>query len=341
MGLCRLGKLLVVPLSTAAEQTSPQNSSDIWFEELDKLNFVLRPKLKEKDSLYQPVKIAILDTGVSDDYEDNVKGYKDFVDRNKEKLDDKTAHGTGAFLLVQKVYNMAEIYVGKVFEGAHATENTVTLMAEAVRHATKSWHVNIIIMPSGFKSDNIDLETAIDEARHAGILIFAAASNYGNAMDIAFPGRLYIDLKLFCMFSTNSSVRAHPKFNPSVSAKARYSFAILGEEVKIPKQEKLVSGTSYATVIGGALAARILDFAQHKDNRGRIRRADKLKTVEGMSAVFETMVGNAVDNGYHCLAPWKILPDEITGEDTEPMRLRGRAYICETISRALEEMHRR
>jgi hypothetical protein len=214
-------------------------------------------------------------------------------------------------------------------------------MADAVLHSKNSWNVNIIIMPSGFRSEDSNLENAIDEAQHAGVLIFAAASNYGNAMDIASPGRLYIDLKLFCMFSTDANVRAHPKFNPSVLSKARYSFAILGEEVKIPKQENLVSGTSYATVIGGAVAARILDFARHTDNRGRIRKAEKLKTVEGMSAVFETMVGSAVDNGYHCLAPWKILPNEIRGETSGPKRLRDRAAICETISRALADMHRR
>jgi hypothetical protein len=213
-------------------------------------------------------------------------------------------------------------------------------MAEAIRHAKNTWKVDIIIMPSGFKSEDIDIEKAIDEARNSHILIFAAASNYGNVVDIAFPGRLYIDLKLLCMFSTNSNVRAPSSFNPSVSSKARYSFAILGEDVRLPNQEKLVSGTSFATMIGGAVAGRILDFSRHEDNRGRIRRVDKLHTVEGMSAVFETMVGGAVDNGYHCMAPWKILPPENKGEESGPKRLRERAYICETISRALEAMHK-
>lgn len=288
------------------------------------------------------MKVAILDTGVSGDYGEQVKDFKDFVNKEEEDCSDSTAHGTHAFLLVQKIYHMAEIYVGKVFAGPHATDETVTLMAEAVNHARNTWHVDIIIMPSGFRSEDIELEKAIDEARQANILIFAAASNYGNVVDIAFPGRLYIDLKLFCMFSTNSSVRAHPKFNPSVLAKARYSFAILGEEVRIPTQDKLVSGTSYATVIGGAVAARILDFARHSDNRDRIRNRDKLTKVEGMSAVFETMVGSAVDNGYHCLAPWKILPSQIRGEEAGPKRrLRERAHICETISRALEDMYKR
>jgi subtilisin family serine protease len=328
-------------LNQADKEISSNFTSDGWFGELDKLNSVLRPKPKEKDNAYKPIKIAILDTGVNEAYADNVKDYKDFVNEDEEDWDDSTTHGTGAFLLVQQIYNMAEIYVGKVFEKAHATDDTVALMTKAIQHSQNSWNVDIIIMPSGFSSDDIDLENAIDQARQAGILIFAAASNYGNMSYIAFPGRLYIDLKLFCMFSTNASNRALAAFNPSVLGKARYSFAILGEDVKIPRQEKLVSGSSYAAVIGGAVAARILDFAQHKDNRGRIRRIEKLKTVEGMSAVFDTMVGSAVDNGYRCMAPWKILPSEIRGEEMGPKRLRERAHICESISRALEEMHKR
>jgi subtilisin family serine protease len=289
------------------------------------------------------VRIAILDSGVSIDYADSVKGYKDFVSRDDDDDDwqDNTGHGTSAVRLIHKVYHLAEIYVGRVFEGPRATDKTATLMAEAIRHAKNTWKVDIVVMPSGFWSEDIEMEKAIDEARHDHILIFAAASNYGNVVDIAFPGRLYIDLKLFCMFSTDPNVRALPTFNPSVLSKARYSFAILGENVGLPNMEGLLSGTSFATMIGGAVAGRILDFSRHKDNRERIRRTDKLYTVEGMSAVFERMVEGAVDNGYHCIAPWKILSPEVKDEAPTPKRLRERAYICETISRALEDMRRR
>ncbi|KAF7502928.1 hypothetical protein GJ744_004804 [Endocarpon pusillum] len=323
--------------------TSTSNSgitSDDWFRELDKLKVVLRPKPKEKDGAYQPVKIAILDTGVKEDYADSVKGFKDFVSQDDD-WQDNTGHGTNAVRLIQKVYNMAEIYVGRVFDGSRATDITATLMAEAVRHAKNSWKVDIIVMPSGFKSEDNEMENAIDEARNARILVFAAASNYGNFFNIAFPGRLYIDLKLFCMFSTDANARALLSFNPSPSSKARYNFAILGENIKLPSLETLLSGTSFATMIGGAIAGRILDFSRHKDNRERIRRIDKLHTVEGMSAVFETMVESAVDNRYHCISPWKILPLEFNGCEPTQKRLRERAHICETISRALEDMRRR
>ncbi|OXV08982.1 hypothetical protein Egran_03256 [Elaphomyces granulatus] len=315
--------------------------SDDWFQELDKLNSVLRVKPKERHGPYQPVKIAILDTGVSEDFADFVKGYKDFVSNDDYNWQDNTGHGTNAVRLIQKVYNMAEIYIGRVFEAHRATANTATLMAQAIRHAKGRWKVDIIVMPSGFRSENRDMEIAIDEARNDHILIFAPASNYGNVVEIAFPGRLYRDFKLLCMFCTDHNVRAPLNFNPSVMRDARYSFAILGCDIVLPHVTEPLSGTSYATMIGAAVAGRILDFTRHRDTCERIRRLEKLKTVEGMSAVFLKMAKNAVDNGYHCIAPWKILPPEIPGESNQETkdekRSRERADVCETISRALED----
>jgi hypothetical protein len=236
---------------------------------------------------------------------------------------------------------MAEIYVARVFEYSQATESTPALMAEAILHAKNTWKVDVIIMASGFTSEHRALEEAIDEARNARILIFAAASNYGNMVDIAFPARLYIDAKLFCMFSTDANVRALPHYNPSASLRARHSFAILGENIVLPTLSQPLSGTSFATMIGGAVAARMLDFSRHADNRVRIRRVDKLRTMEGMAAVFESMVVGVVDNGYHCMAPWKLLPSEVRDEEPRARRGRERAHICETFSRCLENMHRR
>jgi hypothetical protein len=84
-------------------------------------------------------------------------------------------------------------------------------------------------MPSGFRFEDSGMENAIDEAHNAHILTFAAAFDYGSVLDIAFPGRLYVDLKLLCVFSMDPNVRALPNSNSSVLSKARYNFAILGE----------------------------------------------------------------------------------------------------------------
>jgi subtilisin family serine protease len=330
-------------------------SSDAWFRELDKLNFVLRCKPNEEDTLYTPARIAILDTGVIEDYVESVKAYKDFIGKNDDDWQDNTGHGTNAVRLILKVYNAAEIYVGRVFENSKATRNTAALMAQvcnsqifgffvailitqAIRHAKDIWKVDIIVMPSGFESINRDMTWAIDETNHARILVFAAASNYGNLREISFPGRLYMYNKLICMFSTDSNARCLPNFNPSASSAPPHSFAILGENIVLPYVKEPLSGTSFATMIGAALAGRILDFSRQSDNRGRIRNAEVLNTVEGMSAVFAKMAPGGKDNGYDCMAPWKILHS--VDEDLGKRRKDERAHVCETISRALEDIYR-
>lgn len=96
---------------------------------------------------------------------------------------------------------------------------------------------------------------------------------------------------------------------------------------------------SFATVIGGAIAASVLDFSRHMDNRGQIRQFNKLNMVEGMFAVLARVSQGVIDNGYHCMAPWKTLPAEIKHCEQRQRRVRGRVHIRETISRALEDMH--
>lgn len=176
------------------------------------------------------------------------------------------------------------------------------------------------------------MSSAIDTAKGAGILIFSAASNYGNFTPITFPGRLYRFGTLFCMFSTNAAARCLTDFNPTPEPNVNTaSFAILGEDITI--SGKTVSGTSYSTAIGAALAGHILDFARHQDCRTRIRHRHYLTKVEGMAAVFSKMSERRQDNGYTFIVPWKLLPRHKNIE-------RGvqREHICETISRALESI---
>lgn len=181
------------------------------------------------------MKIAILDTGISENYAEYVHDYKDFTSGKDDLYQDIPGHGTNACRLIAQVYSQAEIYVGRVFEHSDAGDMTATVMTEAIRYAKDVWEVDLIVMLSGFQQEYRDMEKAIDEARNANILTFAAPSNYGNILPIAFPGRLYKDLKLLCMFSTNAAVLASPEFNPSALKDARYNFAILGEEITINK----------------------------------------------------------------------------------------------------------
>lgn len=287
--------------------------------------------------------IAVLDTGVSEtftDSEDWVRGYKDFATGDDDTWQDSTGHGTNAIRLIKMVYNMADIYVARVFEGREASANTHVLMAQAMQHAIHEWKADVIAMPSGFPRQHEEIRAAVDAANANHVLVFTAAANYGNVTDVAFPGRLYRDAKLFCMFSTDANARCLHRLNPSPLAGARYSFAVLGENIQLPGvQGPPLSGTSYSAVIGAALAGRILDFSRQPLARRQLRRPADLSRVEGMSAVFARMAKGAVDNGCHCIAPWKIMPSLDHAIDGAKWKEAQRVHICETISRALEDMY--
>ncbi|KAF9879129.1 hypothetical protein CkaCkLH20_03362 [Colletotrichum karsti] len=290
-------------------------SSDDWFRHFEILRRVIR-RPQPKDASYSPVKIAILDTGVSPGSGGFVTDYKDFVSNDHLHYQDRTGHGTEAVSLIRRVYENAEVYVGRIFKERNASENTIDLMTKAIYHAMSEWKADIIVLASGFECINPDLETAIKKARQAKILIFAAASNYGNITDIAFPARMYVFRMLFCMFSTTPDVRASQYLNPS-PPKRPNNFAIIGEDIKfvnLPDVGRLRSGTSYSAMIGAAVAGLVLEFARHDDVRERdAQLAENLRTVEGMSAVFTAMARDT-DNKYQCVAPWKILSEELRND---------------------------
>lgn len=100
---------------------------------------VLEGVSHEETTPKKRVKVAILDTGVREqDYQDDqakppgtegIKDYKDFASNKDNERTDRTGHGSACMKLLQKVYQEAEIFVGRVFERAKATENTAQLMA--------------------------------------------------------------------------------------------------------------------------------------------------------------------------------------------------------------------
>jgi hypothetical protein len=49
--------------------------------------------------------------------------YKDFVDSNEQHMRDQTLHGTISLDLVLKMYQDAEMYIGRVFETKDAHDD--------------------------------------------------------------------------------------------------------------------------------------------------------------------------------------------------------------------------
>lgn len=118
--------------SLACGTNQVPSSSERWFKQLQQLNNLIRCKPLERDDAYTPVKIAILDTGIAESYSrsQSIAGYKDFVEKGNATFQDRTGHGTNAFLLTQRVYGDAKIYAGRVWETNRANQHTASLMTE-------------------------------------------------------------------------------------------------------------------------------------------------------------------------------------------------------------------
>lgn len=190
-------------------------------------------------------------------------------------------------------------------------------------------------MAFGFEREHHGMRKAIEKARASDILVFAAASNYGNMTRIAFPARLHHDV--VCMFCTNARAKTSQSINPKPSKQRVYNLAIFGEEVQMvgPRGDVvLLNGTSMSTAIGAGVAARLIDFSRHSDCRRNFGdEAANLKRMAGMESVFAKMAGGASGDGYHCVVPWRLLNDIGSGETRESKR----AAICNIIKVALQE----
>ncbi|KAI1746745.1 hypothetical protein F4782DRAFT_553070 [Xylaria castorea] len=331
---------------TTQYSTVIEDTSDNWFAELENMNAVVRIKSNERDVLAPRVKIAVLDSGVENQYSNDIVEYQDFVDESNSSCLDNTGHGTNVFRLLRKVCEDANIFTARVWDGSQHTPKTPALMekpmSEAIDHAREMWRVDIIVLSSGFRATHNGIGEAIERANMAKILIFASPSNYGNMREVYYPGRLYGLGKVICLFSTNSMARSSTTktFNPSpLDTAAHRTFAILGEDITLENTERPLNGTSYSTAIGAGIAARILDFSRHPQFRTRIKNIDDLKKVEGMLAVFGRMA-KRTDSGYRCIAPWEICPPPEEGMERREARARQQSAVFDELKEALKNIHR-
>ncbi|KAI9928446.1 hypothetical protein MW887_002491 [Aspergillus wentii] len=293
---------------------------------------------------YKPVRIAVLDTGIVPDHFNRgcVHEYKDFTDSNASDWTDVTGHGSIGINLIVKLFPAAEIYVARVFKHSEAEENTPELIVQAICHARDTWKVDIITLASGFMEEPSRVRSEIVKAKAEGILVFAAASNHANMERIAFPARMHGDI--MCMFASDGKAKeTKRKISPAPSTQVKYNFALLGEDVDVhfaPGSSRRESGTSISTFIGAAVAGVLLDFSKQEDCKDRIRNPLALKTIAGMSAVFAEMANGGKDNGYDCVAPWKLV-DYMGSQNDEPVRKRqfGDFNLWASSLRAAEISH--
>jgi hypothetical protein len=217
-------------------------------------------------------------------------------------------------------------------------------------HAKTEWKVDIICILSGFNlypsnpSYRDELYDAVSAASEgAKTLIFAAASNLGLRSEVTFPGCLSIHSKLICLSATaGNGDPESPRLNPAAIPNT-YDFAFMGERIQIYPEEELIGDTFYSAIIPAAIAAYLMDFANHPDVKGKIEYAKCLREVKGMASILASMTAHR-KNGCRILNPWKLMGDDqyVSSERTEKrqeirrnisdaLRERGYAYVSKVI----------
>ncbi|KXH43873.1 hypothetical protein CSAL01_01789 [Colletotrichum salicis] len=307
-------------------------SSSRWFGDWEDVEVVLRtPKsLSENNDQYKPIRIAVIDTDV--DPSRNLV-CKDFVQTGKHNSDQRinpetSQHATQSVDLIYKMYDKAEIVVARVFVNDQADEKKEPyLMAEAIEWAIKE-KVDIISISAGFATCPKPLRTAVHAAHAANILIFAAASNWGNTNSVAFPAR--IKDHIFCMFATTGALKIVPEINPE-PRRAADNFALLGQHINLPPHPEAVSGTFVATALAAGTAARILDFVRQTESKSVIKGAWMVQSKAGMTAIFRSLVRKST--GYDCVQPRLLLPTGPDLLDLADSRAHVRRFLHDALAR--------
>ncbi|OTA94291.1 hypothetical protein M434DRAFT_30071 [Hypoxylon sp. CO27-5] len=310
-----------------------------WFENYEKLLYILRPRYEEMGKGYKQSKIAVLDTGITPSRYQYLKDhnscakpppaleYRDFVDNtHQDSPCDDTEHGTAGVSLINKTCPNASLYIARVMKTNHATYADVARVVQGIDWAIKK-NVDVITLAIGFETVQHAVVEAIDRAYRRGIIIFSGASNRRNVKSVCCPAN--VTDKVFGIFSTDAGIRESRSLNPTKLNPN--SFAIFGEDVELDQRSPLVRGTSYSTSIAAGLAALLLDFVQQEQQRPDAAKLFNFKNQLQLTRVFQEMAKK--DNGYYCLQPWKLLDDQL--KNNEELRQQQRDWIWGTIVRLM------
>ncbi|KAK1751492.1 alkaline protease [Echria macrotheca] len=282
-------------------------SSSNWFDNVDKLNELLRARKQERDLEYEQrkVKIAVLDTGISPHIPVTSEDgwYRDFVEE-ADSVRDISGHGTDTVRLIYKLVEDPIIYVARVFETKEANEGTAERVAQAIRWATNKG-VDIIVMALGFHEEDRNIKAAIRSAISHNILLFAGAGNWSGHDKVAFPARLS---NVMCIFATDPGNKNSRDLNPPPRLR-QYNFAVLGEGVEMHRADGSpyhIGGTSVATAIAAGFAASLLDFSRQPICRGNEDSTVDICGYDEMSKIFARLSEDYRDNNYDCIVPWHL-----------------------------------
>ena len=171
-------------------------------------------------------------------------------------------------------------------------------------------------MSFGFSKRDDEVRSAIGEAHAKGVIMFAAASNYGalEGKRTAFPANIVGQV---IKISSTDGLGSKSRFNPEPASNDD-NFSFVGEAVKSawPKhlglgEEQRKSGTSIATPIAAAIAALVLEYAEQKPQH--IVHRLNLWHYDGMRVMFARMASRK--DGFDFVRPWELFDNEWSTAD--------------------------
>jgi subtilisin family serine protease len=196
-----------------------------------------------------PVKVGIIDTGISNKHPDllaNVKGGVNTINPFKSWNDDN-GHGSHVAGIVAALNNdigvvgagpAVDLYAIKVLNAAGS--GYLSDVIEGIQWAIAN-HMQVINMSLGTASDVPSLHDAVKAAKEAGIVVVAAAGNSGGS--VSYPAA-YPEVIAVSAIDQNNVIASWSSRGPEVDLAA--------PGVSIYSTYK---GTGYATLSGTSMAA--------------------------------------------------------------------------------------
>lgn len=215
----------------------------------------------------QPIKIAIMDTGINSD----ITQLHKYVIKQYNTLDSSSntsaihPHGTMiASIIAATSFENSKIGINENIhlydvqtlddQANGELDNTVRGIDWAIKQ-----NVDIINMSYGFSHHDKSLENAIKRAHDAGIIILAAAGNtLGLSTD--YPAR-YEEVLSISAIDINKSIYAY-------AAKGKVDFVAPGVEVPVLNLDGKIesqSGTSFSTAYATAVVSLLLNNEERKN----------------------------------------------------------------------------
>lgn len=162
-------------------------------------------------------------------------------------------------------------------------------------------------MSFGLTGDNDAISHAIERAEGEGVIMFAAASNYGGNTGRAFPARLE---QVLCIHASDGNGNKSG-MDPSPRA-GRENLSTLGVAIpSVTEKETYLSGTSYSTPVAAGIAANILRFIQNLADTNMLAEKYRIKAFSrtGMRNILLAMSNDR--DGYRYIAPWWNMWDNV------------------------------